>query len=111
VPGLHMETHPGHNRSMQCPRLERDGQTFFGFADLIPMRAHVPFAWVMGYDLFPVETVEEKKKLLPQAARENWTCLFYHEPDQALGKIVERDGKFTVATLEKLSDDRRPITD
>jgi glyoxylase-like metal-dependent hydrolase (beta-lactamase superfamily II) len=66
VPGLRMETFAGHNRSMQCARLDRDGQTLFGFADLVPMRAHVPFAWVMGYDLYPVETVEAKKKLLPQ---------------------------------------------
>ncbi len=96
VPGLRMETHAGHNRSMQCARLEREGQTLFGFADLVPTRAHVPFAWVMGYDLYPVETVEAKKKLLPQAARENWTCLFYHDPDQALGRIVEGDGKLRV---------------
>jgi glyoxylase-like metal-dependent hydrolase (beta-lactamase superfamily II) len=91
VPGLRMETHPGHNRSMQCWRLERDGQTLFGFADLVPMRAHVPFAWVMGYDLYPVETVEAKKRLLPQAARENWTCLFYHDPDEPLARIVEAE--------------------
>jgi glyoxylase-like metal-dependent hydrolase (beta-lactamase superfamily II) len=96
APGLRMETHPGHNRSMQCPRLERNGETLFGFADLVPTRAHVPFAWVMGYDLYPVETVEAKKKLLPQAARENWTCWFYHDPEQALGRIVEQDGKFRV---------------
>lgn len=96
VPGLRMETHPGHNRSMQCWRLEQNGRTMFGFADLVPTRAHVPFAWVMGYDLYPVETVEAKKKLVPQAAREGWTCLFYHDPDQALGQIVEEDGKFRV---------------
>jgi len=99
VPGLTMETYPGHNRSMQCPRLERDGQTLFGFADLIPTRAHVPYAWVMGYDLYPVETVEAKKKLIPQAARENWTCLFYHDADQALGKINEKDGKYSVTPV------------
>jgi glyoxylase-like metal-dependent hydrolase (beta-lactamase superfamily II) len=99
VPGLRMETHTGHNRSMQCARLERNGQTLFGFADLVPTRAHVPFAWVMGYDLYPVETVEAKKKLLPQAAREGWTCLFYHDPEQALGRIVGADGKFQVATV------------
>ena len=98
--GLRMETQAGHNRSMQCPRLESRGQTLFGFADLVPMRAHVPFAWVMGYDLYPVETVAAKKRLLPQAARENWTCLFYHEPDQALGRIVEQDGKLRVVELE-----------
>ena len=94
VSGLTMETHAGHNRSMQCWRLQQNGKTIFGFADLVPMRAHVPFAWVMGYDLYPVETVEAKKKLLPQAAREGWTCLFYHDPNQPLARIVEQDGKF-----------------
>lgn len=93
VPGLTMETYAGHNRSMQCPRLERSGETLFGFADLIPTRAHVPYAWVMGYDLYPVETVEAKRKLIPQAARENWTCLFYHDVEQPLGTIVEENGK------------------
>ena len=54
----------------------------FGFADLVPMRAHVRLPWIMGYDLYPVETLEAKKRLLPQAARENWICLFYHDPDE-----------------------------
>jgi glyoxylase-like metal-dependent hydrolase (beta-lactamase superfamily II) len=99
-PGLRMETHAGHNRSMQCARLARAGRTLFGFADLVPTRAHVPFAWVMGYDLYPVETVAAKKKLLPQAAHENWTCLFYHDPDQALGRIVEEEGKYRVLEIE-----------
>jgi glyoxylase-like metal-dependent hydrolase (beta-lactamase superfamily II) len=93
VPGLQMETYAGHNRSMQCWRLKREGQTLFGFADLVPMRAHVPFAWIMGYDLYPTETLEVKKKLLPQAAREGWSCLFYHDPDEPLCRIEERDGK------------------
>jgi glyoxylase-like metal-dependent hydrolase (beta-lactamase superfamily II) len=100
VPGLRMETHAGHNRSMQSWRLDRGGQTLFGFADLVPMRAHVPFAWIMGYDLYPVETLEAKKKLLPQAARENWTCLFYHDPDAPLCGIVEEDGKLASVALE-----------
>lgn len=102
VPGLRMETYAGHNRSMQCARLESDGKTLFGFADLVPMRAHVPFAWVMGYDLYPVETVEAKKKLLPQAVRENWTCLFYHDPEGPLGQIIEEDGKFSVSNSKSV---------
>jgi glyoxylase-like metal-dependent hydrolase (beta-lactamase superfamily II) len=100
APGLRMETHAGHNRSMQCARLEQGPETLFGFADLVPMRAHVPLAWIMGFDLYPVETLAAKKKLLPQAARENWTCLFYHEPGAPLGRIVEEDGKFKSVVLE-----------
>lgn len=110
VPGLFMETRAGHNRSMQCARLEHDGLTLFGFADLVPMRAHVPFAWVMGYDLYPVETVAAKKRLLPQAARENWTCLFYHDPDQALGRIVEQDGKLRVIAAAGSDASKREST-
>ncbi|MEP6706013.1 MAG: MBL fold metallo-hydrolase [Pyrinomonadaceae bacterium] len=93
VPGVRMETHAGHNRSMQCVHIKRGGKTLFGFADLVPTRAHVPFAWIMGYDLYPVETLEAKKKLLPQAASERWLCLFYHDADEPLGQLIEEGGK------------------
>lgn len=94
VPGLTMETQTGHNRSMRCPRLEAGGRTLFGFADIVPTRAHVPLAWIMGYDLYPVETLETKKLLLSSAAREDWTCLFYHDAIEPLGRIIEDEGAF-----------------
>jgi glyoxylase-like metal-dependent hydrolase (beta-lactamase superfamily II) len=100
VHGLTMETIAGHSRTMQCARLKRGGQTLFGFADLVPMRAHIRLPWIMGYDLYPVETLEAKKKLLPQAARENWLCLFYHDPDVPLCRVVEEDGKLHAIGLE-----------
>ena len=100
VPGLTMQTYAGHNRSMQCWKLESGGETLFGFADLVPMRAHVPFAWIMGYDLYPVETLEVKKMLLPQAAREGWQCLFYHDPDEPLCRIVEDGGKLNAVPVD-----------
>ncbi len=84
---------------MQCWRLERGGRTLFGFADLVPMRAHVQFPWIMGYDLFPVETLAAKKRLLPQAAREGWLCLFYHDPDEPLCRLVEEDGKLAPVSV------------
>lgn len=93
APGLRMETFAGHNRSMQCWRLDQNGQTMFGFADLVPTRAHVAFPWIMGYDLYPVETLEAKKKLLPQAAREGWACLFYHDPDEPLCRLANEGEK------------------
>ena len=93
VPGLTMETVPGHSRTMQCARLSREGRTLFCFADLVPTRAHVPPAWVMGYDLYPVEAVEAKKRLLRRAADEDWLCLLYHDPDEPLCRVVEEEGK------------------
>lgn len=108
VPGLRMETVPGHSRTMQCARLSAGGQTLFSFADLVPMRAHVPFAWVMGYDLYPVETLEAKKRLLPQAARDNWLCLFYHDPEVPLCRVIEEDGKLRAVGFVEMSEDFIP---
>ncbi|HEX8557629.1 MAG TPA: MBL fold metallo-hydrolase [Pyrinomonadaceae bacterium] len=93
LPGLTLETVPGHSRTMQCVRLARGGRTLYGFADLVPTRAHVPLAWVMGYDLYPVETLEAKRRLLPLAAREGWLCLFYHDADAPLARLREEDGR------------------
>ena len=94
VPGLTMETIAGHNRSMQCWRLQRNGTTMFGFADLVPTRAHVRLPWIMGYDLYPVETLAAKKRLLPEAARNNWLCLFYHDPDEPVCRLQEGEKEF-----------------
>lgn len=93
VPGLRMENFRGHNASMQTICLRRENLTLYGFADLIPTRTHLSLAWVMGYDLFPTETVEFKKRILPQAIRENWICLFYHDFEMPLCRLTEENGK------------------
>jgi len=100
VPGLRMQTEPGHNRSMQCWRLDRGGNTVFGFADLVPMRAHIRPPWIMGYDLFPLETLEAKKRLLPKAVEENWLCLFYHDPDAPLCRLVIEDNRIKAVPFD-----------
>ncbi|MGH9897352.1 MAG: MBL fold metallo-hydrolase [Pyrinomonadaceae bacterium] len=100
VAGLHMETVPGHSRTMQCVRLVQGKRTLFGFADIAPTRNHVSYPWIMGYDLYPVETLEAKKRLLPQAARENWLCLFYHDADAALFSLVEKDGTLCAVPVD-----------
>jgi glyoxylase-like metal-dependent hydrolase (beta-lactamase superfamily II) len=100
VPGLKMETVRGHSETMQCVRLEQGGETLYSFADLVPTKAHIPFAWVMGYDLYPVETLEAKKKLLPQAVKENWLCFFYHDLTDPLCRLIEENGK--IKTLNEV---------
>jgi glyoxylase-like metal-dependent hydrolase (beta-lactamase superfamily II) len=99
VEGLTMETVRGHSETMQCVRLNRGGETLYSFADLIPTRHHLPFAWVMGYDLYPVETLEAKKKLLPQALKENWLCYFYHDVDSPLCRLSEINGKLKAVKI------------
>jgi glyoxylase-like metal-dependent hydrolase (beta-lactamase superfamily II) len=93
VAGLRIEQVRGHSETMQTWRLDRDGRTMYGFADLVPTSHHVPPAWIMGYDLYPTETLEFKKTILPKAAAGNWLCLFYHDIESPLCTVAESDGR------------------
>jgi len=93
VNGLQMETIVGHSKTMQTWRLDRGGQTLYGFADLIPTRHHVSLPWIMGYDLYPAETLEFKKQVLPRAIEENWSCLFYHDFEFPMCRLIDENGK------------------
>lgn len=93
VEGLTMRKIRGHNETMQTICLNRGGKVLYGFADLIPTTAHLSNAWIMGYDLFPVETLAAKKTLIPRAIEENWICLFYHDNEKPLCRLIEVEGK------------------
>ena len=98
VPGLKVQAVRGHSETMQTWRLERGGKTLYGFADLIPTRHHLNPAWVMGYDLYPVETMTFKKRVLPEAISHAWLCLFYHDFETPLCEIKQLGGKIIAET-------------
>lgn len=96
APGVELIRVPGHTADMQCVKLSGGGKTAFAFADLVPTTAHLPLPWIMGYDLYPMTTLENKKKWIAQVAGEEWLALFVHDPAVPAGYIRERDGKWEV---------------
>jgi glyoxylase-like metal-dependent hydrolase (beta-lactamase superfamily II) len=74
------------------------------FADLVPTVAHVPYPWIMGYDLFPMTTLENKKIWLPRTAAEGRLVIFQHEAEEPLGRLVEeRPGRFRAVPYQAVS--------
>ncbi len=99
VPGIRVEVVPGHTRHMQCVRIESEGRQAFFISDLVPTRAHLPDPWIMSLDLYPMETLANKKRLLPQLAREGTLVIFPHDPGVPWARLVERDGMVTAAAV------------
>ena len=93
VPGLTVQNVRGHSETMQTWSLARGGETVYGFADLVPMKHHLAPAWIAGFDLYPTETLAFKKEILPRAVRENWMCLFYHDVDTPLCRVMQEENK------------------
>ena len=96
-PGFELFTADGHSRGQQLARISgREGALYF-VADLVPTAAHVRIAWVMGYDVAAIETMEEKRLLLERAAAERaWICL-EHDPRTALARPVSEGEDFAWA--------------
>ena len=95
---------PGHNADM-CIVLLDGGRNERGvyWADLVPTSAHVPYPWIMGYDLYPLTTLESKKRWLPRAAAEGWLCVFEHDAETPLARLVEeKPGRFAAAAVEEM---------
>jgi len=92
APGVELIRVPGHTANMQCVKLTGGGKTAFFLADLIPTTAHLPLPWIMGFDLYPMTTLENKKKWIPELLREGWIALFCHDTRTQAAYIRERDG-------------------
>jgi glyoxylase-like metal-dependent hydrolase (beta-lactamase superfamily II) len=93
-PGLKVRRSGGHTRGHQCVMIESEGQTAVFMGDLIPTRAHVPLPYIMGYDLFPVDTLEAKRGMLKEAADRNWTVFFQHDVGRRHAKIALHEGRY-----------------
>jgi glyoxylase-like metal-dependent hydrolase (beta-lactamase superfamily II) len=100
MPGVRVRRTGGHTRWHQIVYLESRGQTAVFAADLIPTAAHVDLPWIMGYDLYPMETLEFKRAFLREAIDGEYVIFFEHDPQIAAGIIRERDGRPYVEPLE-----------
>ena len=95
-PGVTVVHTPGHNRGHQSVRIESDGKTAFYLGDMIPTAAHVPLPYIMGYDLYPLELLELKRRILREALEGHWLMIFEHDPKVRMGYLREGNGKLTV---------------
>ncbi|HEX6193197.1 MAG TPA: MBL fold metallo-hydrolase [Chitinophagaceae bacterium] len=70
----------GHTQSMMLPQVQYKGKTIVYMADLLPSQGHIPLPYIMGYDMFPLTTLNEKKSFLKEAVENDYILFFEHDP-------------------------------
>jgi glyoxylase-like metal-dependent hydrolase (beta-lactamase superfamily II) len=86
----------GHTMHHQMVVIESGERTAIFAADLMPTAAHVDAPWIMGYDLYPMDTLAFKRTFLRDAIEREYLVFFEHDPEIAAGYIRERDGRTSV---------------
>jgi glyoxylase-like metal-dependent hydrolase (beta-lactamase superfamily II) len=110
LPGISVKVFPGHTANMQAVIIESGGgdsenggnekKTACYISDLIPTSNHLDLTWVMAFDLFPLETIESRKKYYAQAIPERWLTVFTHDDATPWGYVERGErGKLALKTL------------
>ena len=104
APGIRVRRTGGHTRFHQLVTIESEGKTAVFAADLFPTTAHVDVPWIMAYDLYPMETLEFKRRFVREAIDGDYLVFFEHDPRIAAGYIREKNGRPYVEAV--LSNDK-----
>lgn len=93
MPGVRYRRSGGHTAHHQVVMIASGGKTAVFAADMLPTHVHVPDPWVMGYDLYPMETLAFKRTFSREAIDGEYVIFFEHDPSLAAGILRESNGK------------------
>jgi glyoxylase-like metal-dependent hydrolase (beta-lactamase superfamily II) len=85
----------GHTFGQQLVKISDNNNTLLYCCDMIPTASHIPLPYIMGYDLQPLITLQEKKYLLKKAADEKWKLILEHDPDTVMVTVAQTEKGFT----------------
>jgi methylmalonyl-CoA epimerase len=91
--GMRLRRSGGHTRHHHVVTIESQGEAAVFVADMYPTTAHLPEAWLMGYDLYPMETLAFKRAFAREAIERDYLLFFEHDPGLAAGRLREVDGR------------------
>jgi glyoxylase-like metal-dependent hydrolase (beta-lactamase superfamily II) len=103
IPGISVEVMSGHNRNLQCVRIESRGQCAYFISDLVPTHVHLRYPWVMSFDLYPLETLANKRRLLPRLAADHSLVVFPHDATMPSAFLEVQDDKITAQLAAEFS--------
>jgi glyoxylase-like metal-dependent hydrolase (beta-lactamase superfamily II) len=100
MPGVRVRRSGGHTMHHQVVMIESGGKTAVFPADMIPTTAHIDEPWIMGYDLYPMDTLAFKRAFIREAIEREYLIFFEHDPDIAAGYIRESAGRKYVEPVD-----------
>ena len=96
--GIHISLSDGHTIAQQNVLVTDGTKSLYHPGDMIPTSSHVPLPFIMGYDNFPLITLEEKKSVLKRAVENGWLLFFEHDPRYAATYVEKTEKGYKAVT-------------
>ncbi len=93
-PGIFIKLSDGHTIAQQNVLIADEKSALYHPGDMIPTSTHVQLPFIMGYDNYPLVTLEEKKSILRRAVERDWLLFFEHDPNVAASRIMRTEKGF-----------------
>ena len=104
APNFNLRFAFGHTDAMMLPKLNYKGRTIIYAADLLPSTGHIPLPYVMAYDMFPLQTLKEKKEFLDEAAANDYVIYLEHDPLNECCTVQQTEKGVKLNNIFKLSE-------
>jgi glyoxylase-like metal-dependent hydrolase (beta-lactamase superfamily II) len=99
TPGISVRIYPGHTQYMQSVIIESQGKKACYISDLIPTTQHLDLTWGMSFDLYPLDTLNSKKRFYAEAIPEEWLVIFTHDPKTPWAYVQENEGRYSALPM------------
>ena len=100
VSGIRVQVTPGHTRDLQVVWIESGSERACFVSDLVPTAAHLAYPWIMSFDLYPLETLASKHRILPELVRDEVIVVFGHDATTPWARLAEREGRIVASPVE-----------
>jgi len=91
IEGINLIECNGHTKGLMMLDIPYQNSRMIYLTDLIPSVHHIPLPYIMAYDLWPWDTLEEKTETLELAVKENHVLFFQHDPVNAVARVVKNE--------------------
>ncbi len=99
IDGIEVIKTSAHTYGHQVVLIKSEDKTLIYWGDLIPTVSHLNLPYLMSYDLFPLQTMEQKEKLLNRALKEDWVSFFEHDPKIAIAYLIQEGKRIRIKSI------------
>ncbi|MFD2903412.1 MBL fold metallo-hydrolase [Sphingobacterium anhuiense] len=103
-PDIQIRYAHGHTESMMLPQIKYKDKTILYMADLLPSVGHIPLPYVMGYDVRPLTTIEERKNYWEEIVDQEYILFLEHDAVNACCTLQHTEKGIRLKDSFQLSD-------